>query len=190
VHSAGREVEELLGSIKVLVVEDEPSMRKVINALMQSIGVRTIYEASDAAKGLDAICNIAPDLVLLDWQMPGMSGSDFMRMVRAPGTFPVPDVPIIMLTGKSERSCVNAAVRLGVHEYLLKPVSTQALLARITSVLVKPRQMVSIGDYYGPEPRKLSSYKPESDPGYSDAALLNLLFLLGRAAERPMVAES
>ena len=54
------------------------------------------------------------------------------------------------------------AVRLGVNEFLLKPVSSTALLARLVSILAKPRQMVKKGDYYGPEPRKMSSYKPES----------------------------
>jgi DNA-binding response OmpR family regulator len=70
-----------------------------------------------------------------------------------------------MLTGYGERSRVVEAVRLGVNEFLLKPVSTQALLARIAAILTQPRRMVRKGDYYGPEPRPLSSYKPESDPG-------------------------
>ena len=55
------------------------------------------------------------------------------------------------------------AVRLGVNEFLLKPVSGNALLARILSVLAKPRTMVRRGDYYGPAPRKLWTYKPEVD---------------------------
>jgi DNA-binding NarL/FixJ family response regulator len=71
-----------------------------------------------------------------------------------------------MLTGHGERSRVREAVRLGVHEFLLKPVSSKALLTRIMSVLTKPRAMVKRGDFYGPEPRKLSSYKPEAD-GYN-----------------------
>jgi two-component system, chemotaxis family, chemotaxis protein CheY len=88
-----------------------------------------------------------------------------MRQVRSPRNFPYPDVPVIMLTGYGERSRVVEAVRLGVNEFLLKPVSTQALLARIVAILTKPRRMVQQGDYYGPEPRQLSTYKPESDPG-------------------------
>jgi two-component system chemotaxis response regulator CheY len=68
-----------------------------------------------------------------------------------------------MLTGHGERSRVLEAVRLGVHEFLLKPVSSSSLQGRIMSVLTKPRAMVKRGDYYGPEPRKLASYKPETD---------------------------
>ena len=70
-----------------------------------------------------------------------------------------------MLTAYGERSRVVEAVRLGVNEFLLKPVSTKALLARVANILTKPRRIVQKGDYYGPEPRQLSSYKPEADPG-------------------------
>jgi hypothetical protein len=64
-------------------------------------------------------------------------------------------------------------VRLGVNEYLLKPVSTKALHARIVSILTKPRRIVRKGDYYGPEPRKLSSYKPDDDPLYGSVVFVN-----------------
>src|SRR5207248_24872 len=117
----------------------------------------------DGESGLEAIAALNPDIVLLDWEMPGIDGAEFTRCVRQPEKFPYPNVPIIMLTGHGERSRVLEAVRLGVHEFLLKPVSSKALLARIVSVLSKPRAMVRRGDYYGPEPRKLSAYKPEAD---------------------------
>ena len=77
--------------------------------------------------------------------MPSPNGPEFVRTVRSPGKFPMPDVPIIMLTGYSERSRVVEAVRLGVNEYLLKPVSSTALLARIVAILVKPRRMIHAG---------------------------------------------
>ena len=79
--------------------------------------------------------------------------------MRSPGVFPVPDVPIIMLTGHVERWRVIEASRLGVNEFLKKPVSGKALLDRIVAILTHPRAMVRLGDYYGPEPRKLF-YEP------------------------------
>ena len=162
-----------LAVLKVLVVDDDPGTRRVTRALLQAIGVRDIYEAPDGKSGLEAICTFAPDIVLLDWEMPSPNGPDFARTVRSPGTFPFPDAPMIMLTGHSERSRVVKAVRLGVNEYLLKPVSTTALLSRIAAILAKPRRMVRRGDYYGPEPRKPSSYKPESDAGHGDIFLVH-----------------
>jgi two-component system chemotaxis response regulator CheY len=77
-------------------------------------------------------------------------------------------VPIILLTGHGDRWRVIEAARLGVHEYLLKPVSTKALLERIAAVLIKPRKMVQLDRYYGPTPRKLVVLSDEPD----DALLL------------------
>jgi len=153
----------LIKSARILVVDDEYYIRKVLRALLASIGAVDIHDAADGASGLDAIRRLAPDVVLLDWQMPGMDGAEFTRRVRSPSSFPYPNVPIIMLAGHGERSRVIEAVRLGVHEFLLKPVSSSALLARIESVLSKPRPMVRRGSYYGPEPRKLAAYKPGRD---------------------------
>jgi two-component system chemotaxis response regulator CheY len=172
-ETTATQIARQLGKIKVLIVDDEPSMRKVTRALLQAIGVKDIYEASDGRSGLEAICSRAPDIVILDWEMPSPNGPEFMRAVRSPGSFPLPDVPIIMLTGHSERSCVMEAVGLGVNEYLLKPVSSLALLARIVSILSKPRKMMKQGDYYGPEPRKAAAYKPEIDPGFKNVFLVN-----------------
>jgi len=152
-----------LETLRVLIVDDEPTMRKVTRSLLQANGVKTIYEAADGHSGLEAICVRSPDVVILDWQMLSPNGPEFVRQVRAPGSFPLPDVPIIMLTAYGERSHVVEAIQLGVNEFLLKPVSTAALRARLVSILARPRRMVKKGDYYGPEPRKISSYKPESD---------------------------
>ena len=108
-----------------------------------------------------------PDVVIVDWEMPGPNGPEFVRMVRSPETFPLPDVPIIMMTGHGERSRVIEAMNVGVNEFLLKPVSTNALLGRFISLIAKPRRMVRKGDYYGPEPRPLSRYKPEAEAAWS-----------------------
>ena len=146
---------------KVLVVDDEHYMRKVVRTLLMSIGVRTVYEAADAVTGLDVIRTMSPHVVIVDWEMPGLDGRGFVRVVRSPETFPYPDVPIIMLTGHSERSRVIEAMQSGVHEFLLKPVSSQALADRLTAVLNNPRKVIRKGDYYGPEPR---TPKPDVRP--------------------------
>ena len=142
---------------KVLVVDDEHYMRKVVRTMLMSIGVRTIYEAADGPAGLELIRTVAPDVVVLDWEMPGLDGAAFVRMVRSPQTFSHPDVPIIMLTGHGERSRVIEAVQIGVNEFLLKPVSSKALQDRLVAVLANPRPLVNSGAYYGPAPRKLAT---------------------------------
>ena len=162
----------LLGARKILVIDDEHYTRKVIKTLLMTMGVTSIQEAPDGYAGLEIIPTFAPHVVLCDWEMPGMDGPSFVRAVRSPDTFPYPDVPIIMLTAHGERSRVVEASRLGIHEYLLKPVSSQALQARLLSVITHPRKMVRRGDYYGPEPRKPSSIKP-LDEGYTELVLVN-----------------
>jgi len=159
--------------IKVLVVDDEHYMRKVVRTMLMSIGVRTIYEAADAPTGLEIIRTMSPDVVVLDWEMPGLDGAGFVRMVRSPQTFPYPDVPIIMLTGHGERSRVIEAIQIGVNEFLLKPVSSKALQDRLVAVLAKPRPVVQSGGYYGPAPRKLATAVHADN----DQAIANLFVL-------------
>jgi CheY-like chemotaxis protein len=167
-ESIESDISRRIVALKVLIVDDELEMRRVTRTLLQSIGIRNVHEAKDGFSGLEATCNFEPDIVLLDWEMPRPNGSEFVKIVRSPGRFPLPDVPIIMVTGSSERSRVIKAVRSGVNEYLLKPVSSTALLARIVHILTKPRRMVTLGDYYGPEPRKLSTYKLGDDPAFDE----------------------
>jgi two-component system chemotaxis response regulator CheY len=164
--------EETIRGLRVLLVDDELYTRKVIRALLMAIGISKIYEAENGYAGLEAIQTTAPDLVLVDWEMPGLDGPGFVRTVRAPDTFPRPDVPIIMLTGHGERARVVEAVRLGIHEYLLKPVSSQSLHDRILAVVAQPRKMVRIGEFYGPEPRKQSGPRSGGDIAHGSYHLI------------------
>jgi two-component system chemotaxis response regulator CheY len=162
-----------LQGIKVLVVDDEFYSRKVIRTLLMAIGVTNIYDAESGSRGIEAIRVVAPDVVLVDWEMPHMDGAAFSKFVRNPRGFPYPNVPIIMLTGHSERWRVEEAMRLGVNEYLLKPVSGKMLCERLVATLTKPRPMVKVGHYYGPEPRPTSSYKPVNEISMDDVVLIN-----------------
>jgi CheY-like chemotaxis protein len=149
-----KRVETLLQDIEVLVVDDSPFMRKLVRNILNNIGVKNTIEAVDGLTGLEAIRLYAPDIVILDWEMPLLTGAELVRIVRSPGVFPMPDTPIIMLTAHVERWRIAEANRLGVNEFLKKPVSGKVLLDRIVSILLNPRPMVRIGDYYGPEPRR------------------------------------
>jgi CheY-like chemotaxis protein len=152
-----KHIESLVRSTRVLVVDDDYYMRKVIRSLLQASGIKNLYEAANGLEGIEAIVTLNPDVVILDWNMPDINGAEFMRIVRSPLTFPLPAVPIIMLTGHVERETVIEAVRLGVNEFLCKPVSAKTLYERILAIRAKPRAMVRIGDYYGPAPRKVAA---------------------------------
>ena len=144
-----------LRQLSVLVVDDNAFMRKIVRTLLHNIGVKNVYEASDGIAGLEQIRAVCPDVVMLDWEMPLLNGPEFVRIVRSPGVFPLPDVPIIMLTSHGDRRCIVEAVGLGVNEFLCKPVSAKTLADRLISISGKPRASMQAGDYYGPEPRKL-----------------------------------
>ena len=144
-----------IAALRILVVDDDLHMRRVVRAMLTAIGVKTIYDACDGAAGLIAIRKHNPDLVIVDWEMPNIDGAQFVRMVRSPGKFPMPDVPIIMLSGHGDRWRVVEAARIGAHEYLLKPTSIQALHDRIIAIVGRPRPTVQLDSYYGPAPRRL-----------------------------------
>ena len=163
-----------LAHTKIVIVDDEHYMRKVVRTMLTGIGVRTIYEAADGPEGLELIRTMAPDLVIVDWEMPGLDGAGFVRMVRSPQTFPYPDVPIIMLTGHGERSRVIEAIKVGVNEFLLKPVSSKALQDRLVAALINPRKSVQSGNYYGPVPRNLmTAVHADNDAAIAKLHLLN-----------------
>ena len=159
---ASSRIDKLIQSISVLIVEDNQYMRKVVRNILVNIGVKNIHEAGDGIAGLEAIRMFAPDLVILDWEMPLLNGAELVRIVRSPGVFPMPDVPIIMLSGYGERWRVLEAARLGVNEYLVKPVSAKAIYDRLVSITLQPRPSVQLGDYYGPEPRRLTTETVET----------------------------
>src|SRR3954471_4368802 len=113
------DVETLIHTLRVLLIDDNQYMRKIVRNLLTNVGVRVVFEAGDGIEGLDAIRTVAPDIVILDWELPLLNGAEFVRIVRSPGVFPTPDIPIIMLSAHGERWRVVEAARLGVNEYVV-----------------------------------------------------------------------
>ena len=93
-----KQAQGLLQQLKVLVVDDSLFMRAIVRGLLSNIGVKSVIESSDGIAALDKIREEAPDVVILDWEMPLLNGPELVRIVRSPGVFPTPDIPIIMLT--------------------------------------------------------------------------------------------
>jgi two-component system chemotaxis response regulator CheY len=163
-QAPAKSLQQTIEAMKVLVVDDEQYMRKVVRTMLLAIGVKTVYEAEDGNSGLDAIRRHMPDLVIVDWEMPVIDGAQFVRMVRSPDEFPYPEVPIIMLSGHGDRWRVVEAANLGAHEYLLKPVSTRALHERIAAILTVPRPFITLDNYYGPAPRRMMATDARGRP--------------------------
>ena len=87
-----KDVADLIQALCVVVVDDNQHMRKMIRTLLVNCGIKDIYEAADGIAALDVIRTVGPDVVILDWEMPLLSGAELVRIVRSPGVFPIPDV--------------------------------------------------------------------------------------------------
>jgi CheY-like chemotaxis protein len=156
-----KQAESMIQQLNVLVVDDSAFMRNMVRGLLYNIGVKNTHEAADGIAALEMIREVSPDVVVLDWEMPLLNGPELVRIVRSPGVFPIPDIPIIMLSAHGEHWRVVEAAKLGVNEFLCKPVSAKALMERLISILLKPRASVQLGEYYGPAPRP-SGHKKRS----------------------------
>lgn len=147
-------------NLKALIVEDNAHMRALLRALLNSVGIKDIAEASHGGSALQMLRERKSDLVLSDLAMKPMDGLEFTRQVRNSDASPNPFVPIIMITGHTEKYRVEAARDAGVTEFLAKPITAANLFARIAEIVERPRAFVRTDNYFGPCRRRkhLESY--------------------------------
>jgi two-component system, chemotaxis family, chemotaxis protein CheY len=143
--------------LRFLVIDDNAHMRHIMHTLLHGFGAREVHEVEDGAAGLEAFTQFAPDIVLADWVMPIFDGLELTQMIRQQGANANPYVPIIMLTGHSEKKRVVAARDAGVTEFLAKPISAKALYERIFSVVANPRPFIKTATYFGPDRRRVAN---------------------------------
>ena len=117
---------------KILIVEDEAAIREMLGYSLMKSGY-TFDEAADTNEADSLLAQGLPDLILLDWMLPGMSGVDYARRLR--GKPESKAIPIIMLTARGEEPDKIRALDMGVDDYITKPFSTRELLARIRAVM-------------------------------------------------------
>ena len=146
--------EQAIESLVILIADANAYTRRLTRTMLVNLGAKSIYEVADGVAALEAIRSVSPDVMIVDWDMPVLDGREVTRIVRSPGVFPKPNLPIIMLTDVGKRSRVHQAIRLGVHEFLVKPISPKTLQQRLLGILLKPRPMVRAGRYYIPLPRR------------------------------------
>jgi two-component system chemotaxis response regulator CheY len=134
-------VEAITRSLRVLVVAERQHMRKLVRGLLVNIGVKMIDEAIDGFAGIDSIKALDPDVVIMDWDLPVLSGPEVVCILRAPGVLTRPGMPIIMVGATASRRRVAEAKRIGVDAFLVLPMSAKALLDRIMTALVNARRI-------------------------------------------------
>jgi len=121
--------------IKILIVDDFATMRKVIRNLLKQLGYENIAEAEDGVAALRVLRSQKIDLVVSDWNMPNMTGLELLKSVRADEELKT--TPFLMVTAEALQDNVIAAVKAGVSNYIVKPFTAEVLNEKITKILDK-----------------------------------------------------
>ena len=143
-------------SLKILLVEDNQHMRSIVGAILKGSGIRNVREARDGAEALDMLRQFPADIALVDFNMDPVDGVEFTKLLRNAADSTNPYLPIIMITGHSERSRVIQARDAGVNEFVVKPLTARALLGRLDSVIMRPRPFIRCRNYFGPDRRRIA----------------------------------
>ncbi|MDC7675274.1 response regulator [Asticcacaulis machinosus] len=149
------------GALKLLLVEDNQHMRSIVMAILKGTGLRHIREARDGAEALEILRQYDADIALVDFNMQPIDGVEFTRMLRNSSDSPNPYLPVVMITGHSEKSRVMEARDAGVNEFVVKPLTARALLGRLDNIIMRPRPFIRCSTYFGPDRRR------KTDTGYN-----------------------
>ena len=124
----------------ILIVEDDPAIRELLTITLEASGHRIVAAAS-AEAAEESMAHNLPDLILLDWMLPGRTGPQFAQRLRA--TERTRDVPIIMLTARTDEQDRITGLEIGADDYMVKPFSPRELVARIKAVLRRRKPQLS-----------------------------------------------
>jgi DNA-binding response OmpR family regulator len=141
-------------NITVLVIESSRAMFDLTKAVLQTFGVNQIYSAYGFEEGYETLQRINPDLVIVDWLEEPKNGLILTKKIRQSSDTPNPFVPIILMSGYSQKRRVIAARDAGITEFLVKPFTANALYQRIEQLVESPRDFVRNESYFGPDRRR------------------------------------
>ncbi|MFB5191858.1 response regulator transcription factor [Alicyclobacillus fastidiosus] len=137
----------------VLVVDDEPKVIDVIKPFLEREGF-DVYSATDGNMAIQMVDKCHPDLILLDWMLPGISGIDVCRQLRVTSS-----IPIIMVTARTEELDRVLGLEIGADDYIVKPFSLREMVARIRSVLRRAQDQPGSQSTYVRGPLKIDESK-------------------------------
>ncbi len=120
-------------AFKVLIVDDSPLIRQMLHKMLSVYRYLALDEAADGEAALTKLTSSSFDLVLLDWNMPKMSGLDLLKKIRADEK--LRDTYVVMITARSKKDSVIAAIKAGANEYMIKPFSAEAVAVKLKRVL-------------------------------------------------------
>ena len=121
--------------MRILVVDDSSTMRRIIINTLTKLGHTEILEAGNGREGLDRLANAEVDVVITDWNMPEMSGIEFIRNIRASDK--LKNLPVLMVTTNAAKDDIVEALRAGVNNYVVKPFTPETIKEKIEAILAK-----------------------------------------------------
>jgi two-component system chemotaxis response regulator CheY len=121
--------------MRILVVDDSSTMRRIIINTLGKLGYSDIIEASNGREGVDRLATNQVDLVVTDWNMPEMSGIDFIRSIRS--TDGTKGLPVLMVTTNAAKDDIVEALKAGVNNYVVKPFTPDTIKEKIEAVLAR-----------------------------------------------------
>lgn len=122
-------------NMKILVVDDFSTMRRIIKNILREIGYNNVDEADDGSTALEKLKSAKFDFVVTDWNMPNMPGIELLKAIRSDDV--LKDTPVLMVTAEAAKENVVTAVAAGVNNYIVKPFTAAALKERIDLILQK-----------------------------------------------------
>ncbi len=150
---------------RILIVEDNENVRRIVETIIRSWGVSELRLASDGEEALRILEGWIPTLVISDWNMKPMGGKVFLSHLRHVSNGRLGKVPVLILTGYSSGEVVQDALRAGANQIIVKPIVPSVLLSRVTWVLNDTRPFVREGDHYVLKAvTSASGKKPEQEP--------------------------
>ena len=121
--------------MRFLIVDDSSTMRRIIINTLNKLGYADVIEAGNGREGVDKLSASPVDVIVTDWNMPEMSGIDFIRHVRA--TPSTKDVPVLMVTTNAAKDDIVEALKVGVNSYVVKPFTPDTMKEKIEAVLAR-----------------------------------------------------
>lgn len=118
--------------LSVLVVDDAPTMRALLVAILKSFGIKRIYDAADGMAALRSLESHPIDLIFCDWEMPKKTGLELFQELRDDAQYK--DIPFVLVTSVAEMDKVKVAIQSGVKYYIVKPFKEQTLLERLNEI--------------------------------------------------------
>ncbi|MGE0042570.1 MAG: response regulator [Vicinamibacterales bacterium] len=121
--------------MRFLVVDDSSTMRRIIINTLNKLGHQEVLEASNGREGMDRLTAGAVDMVITDWNMPEMTGIEFIRAMR--GMDKMKDLPVLMVTTNAAKDDIVEALRAGVNNYIVKPFTPETFREKIEAAIPK-----------------------------------------------------